>query len=113
MKGSIKKLQTKLKTSLKLAQFSGQDSYGNCYYESRGLFNISPKKIKRWVIYKGLAEGSKVPPEWHGWLHYSVDHPPSKERASRSHMPNLTGEGVLKILRDSSSKKPYEPWTPD
>ena len=48
----------------------GADSYGNRYYRERngrplrrggGRFS----REKRWVIYYGEPEGSKVPPEWH------------------------------------------------
>src|SRR5262249_10244133 len=51
---------------------------------------------RRWVIYKGLAEASLVPPSWHGWLHHIVDTPPTQENAityrwEKPHEPNLTG----------------------
>ena len=41
----------------------GMDEFGNNYYRGKG------KKLngreRRWVTYKGAAEASKVPPEWH------------------------------------------------
>src|SRR5262249_14892527 len=56
----------------------GSDSGGNRYYvQSRG---VGPLGVpRRWVIYKDLAEASQVPPDWHGWLHYMVDIPPTEE----------------------------------
>ena len=45
---------------------------------------------RRWVIYNGYAEASKVPPDWHGWLHYTFDEPPT-DRAAEA--PRL-GEGA-------------------
>ena len=50
----------------------GEDEWGNTYYEQReGKGPLG--KPRRWVIYNGVAEASKVPPEWHAWLHYTVD----------------------------------------
>ena len=51
---------------------------------------------RRWVIYKNLAEASKVPPDWHGWLHYTVDTPPTEENYQprpwqQPHRMNMTG----------------------
>jgi NADH:ubiquinone oxidoreductase subunit len=54
----------------------GSDELGNRYYvQKRG---VGPLGVpRRWVIYKDLAEASKVTPDWHGWLHYTVDAPPT------------------------------------
>ena len=48
------------------------------------------------MIYNGYAEASKVPPEWHGWLHYTLDEPPTEVQLPRKawetdYTPNLTG----------------------
>ena len=71
----------------------GEDEFGNAYYEGGTTTFGLPR---RWVIYKGLAEASCVPPEWHGWLHHTVDTPPNAESYQprewqKPHMPNLTG----------------------
>ncbi len=73
----------------------GCDKYGNRYYEARREKNSIGRK-KRWVVYKGIPEASKVPPEWHGWLHYTTDAlPDGKFRPNykwiKEHLPNLTG----------------------
>ena len=70
-------------------RFVGEDLFGNTYYQTRDA-------KRRWVLYKGLAEPSLVPPEWHGWLHHTVDEPPTvappKVKAwEKEHLPNLTG----------------------
>ena len=59
-------------------EFVGEDEFGNRYYRTRGG-KIDPTLgfERRWVIYNGLAEASKVPPSWHGWLHHTVDVPPT------------------------------------
>ena len=56
----------------------GTDPYGNRYYRERGAKPLRrgggrTSREKRWVIYNGEPEGSKVPPEWHAWLHHTVD----------------------------------------
>ena len=49
----------------------GSDSAGNVYYRGK-------KDGKRWVIYNGPNDSSRIPPEWHGWIHHRVDTPPSR-----------------------------------
>src|SRR3546814_7869537 len=45
----------------------GEDALGNRYYLARD-------GKRRWVLYKGSNDASRVPPEWHGWLHRSEEH---------------------------------------
>lgn len=73
----------------------GSDEFGNRYYRARGK-DPALAFERRWVIYDGYAEGSATPPGWYGWLHHTVDLPPSEETyAAREwqapYMPNLTG----------------------
>src|SRR5579863_243368 len=79
----------------------GSDAYGNRYYRLRGdqparRGGGRTSREKRWVIYAGEPEGSKVPPEWHAWLHHTVDEVPRPEQRARhpwekDHLPNMTG----------------------
>ena len=46
----------------------GIDEFGNQYYLS--------KTNKRFIIYNGIAEPTKIPPEWHVWIHYLTDQTP-------------------------------------
>ncbi len=67
----------------------GEDDQGNCFYQT-------PDGKRRWVIYNGYAEASRVSPEWHGWLHHTWDEPPTKAPPPRKpwekpHRANLTG----------------------
>jgi NADH:ubiquinone oxidoreductase subunit len=78
-------------------QLVGEDQFGNRYYRARGG-KIDPTLgfERRWVIYNGDAEPSKIPPEWHGWMHHIVDVPPHEAAQVRRewekpHRPNLTG----------------------
>jgi NADH:ubiquinone oxidoreductase subunit len=70
----------------------GKDADGNRYFtEKRARAN---GRTKRWVVYAGAAEATAVPPEWHAWLHYTVDAPlPDTGRKpwQKPHLPNLTG----------------------
>jgi NADH:ubiquinone oxidoreductase subunit len=84
---------TRLLTMLN-GEFVGEDAHGNKYYQERKKRLSNPLyRRKRWVMYKGKAEGSKVPAEWHAWLHYTSDKPlEARAKAwEQPHKPNLTG----------------------
>jgi len=97
----------------------GTDDFGNRYYQNKD-------GSRRWVIYNGTVEASRVPPDWHGWLHHTYAEPPTKEplktRAfEKPHQPNLTGtdgayrpSGSLKNggVRPSATGD-YQAWKPD
>ena len=78
-------LGTRLLTWLR-GELVGTDDYGNRYYRLKG---DKPQRLgggrfsreRRWVMYKGEPEGSKVPPEWHAWLHHTVDEVPEPRHA--------------------------------
>jgi NADH:ubiquinone oxidoreductase subunit len=84
-------------TIAKHGVFVGQDEYGNKYYEARtNRHSYDAKHKRRWVVFNGYAEASKVSPDWHGWLHYTFDEPPTTAPLPRrgwekEHRPNLTG----------------------
>ena len=44
----------------------GEDEAGNAFYQTRD-------GKRRWVIYNGEAEASRVSPDWHGWLQRPAD----------------------------------------
>jgi len=103
----------------------GHDAFGNRYYEQTRIGKGASRK-KRWVMYKGLAEPSKVPPEWHGWLHYTLETPPEAGKLRRyiwqkPHLPNLTGtqgrylpQGhVLKGGARAKNSADYVAWKPE
>jgi NADH:ubiquinone oxidoreductase subunit len=95
------------------AQKIGDDEFGNSYFEN--------KKGKRFVIYKGMAEPSKIPAEWHGWIHYSSNLPPinintHKFSWQKIHLPNLTGTKNAYSPRKTTTKitsAGYEAWKPN
>jgi NADH:ubiquinone oxidoreductase subunit len=112
----------------RFGRFVGADEFGNTYYETKLGHTIDPSvgPKRRWVIYNGETDFSKVPPGWRGWLTYTVDVPPSEEsyRARAwelPHMPNTTGTPQAYRPRGSMlghNQRPaatgdYVPWTPD
>ena len=115
-------LWIKLLTFFK-GELVGQDSFGNKYYRKKGPESLTER---RWVIYKGKPEASKVPAEWHGWLHHTLPKPPSIETIKRwpwekNHLPNLTGTPYAYRpaghFFSGGQRKPatgdYIPWKPN
>ena len=114
-------------TMWRRGRFVGGDDYGNRYFESRDDSDSYDRgRKRRYVIYKGYADASKVPPDWHGWLHYTFDEPPTVEPFKlksweKEHRPNLTGtihaykpQGSL--ARGGERQRAtgdYEAWKPD
>jgi len=105
----------------------GSDEFGNVYYRRRG--GKKDKALgfeRRWVIYKGYAEGSATPPGWYGWLHHIVDTPPTEEKYEPkewelAYRPNLTGTSaayhppgsILSAGRRDPAGGDYQAWTPE
>ena len=120
-------LGTRLMTWLR-GELVGTDAYGNSYYRrkndkptGRGGGRFS--RERRWVIYKGEPEGSKVPPEWHAWLHYTTPAPiPETARRpwQKPHEPNLTGTALgyrppghdYQGGQRAAATGDYEAWSP-
>lgn len=104
----------------------GEDERGNRYYRTRGgAIDPALGIERRWVIYRGLAEPTTVPPAWFGWLHHTVDVPPAEDAArtypwEKPHRPNPTGTALaqrpsgstLRQGRRPSATGDYKPWTP-
>ncbi len=101
----------------------GTDSDGNRYY--RGSRKRTDGRERRWVMYRGAIDPSKVPPEWFGWLHYMSDEPlpaagPFHKPWIKPHQANLTGteEAYLQPGHPLSGGQrgkatgDYQPWTP-
>lgn len=100
----------------------GEDESGNLYYEGG---SDSEGRTRRWVIYNGPAEPSRIPPGWHGWLHHRTDISPAAETYrphpwEKPHKPNMTGTAAAyrpagSILRPGSRPVvtgDYDAWTP-
>lgn len=102
----------------------GTDAQGNKYYRSKR--KTGDGRERRWVIYEGSNDASRVPPEWHGWLHHSYDelpesHLPPPKIWQADYTPNATGTPAAYrpavALERGGRRAPatgdYEAWSPD
>jgi NADH:ubiquinone oxidoreductase subunit len=121
---------TRLYTWLK-GELVGSDQFGNRYYREKHRRALvkgggMASRERRWVLYNGEVEASRVPPEWHGWLHHTVMEPPRAGEArqfpwQKEHLPNLSGTPLAyrpagSVLRGgprARSTGDYEPWRPE
>ncbi len=114
---------TKLQTLLNGVQV-GQDSQGNRYFRARR--NRPDRRERRWVVFNGVVEASRVPPAWHAWLHHTTDELPEDDIGrrwdwQRDHVPNLTGTPRAYRPRGHVARGgvrapatgDYEPWEPN
>jgi NADH:ubiquinone oxidoreductase subunit len=105
----------------------GTDAQGNTYFRSTSAkVRTIEGYERRWVIYAGANDASRVPAEWHGWLHHSYDGvPESYLPAARiwevDYTPNATGtaaayrpQGALERGgHRAAATGDYEAWSPD
>ena len=104
----------------------GTDEFGNIYYRTKGgAIDPALGIERRWVIYAGVSEGSQTPPGWFGWLHHTVDTPPTQESYEARewqlpHLPNLTGTpqayrpsgSTLREAARPAATGDYKAWQP-
>jgi NADH:ubiquinone oxidoreductase subunit len=96
----------------------GTDGLGNVYYAAK-------KGERRWVIYNGPNDASRVPPEWYAWLLHQIDGTPDEAlppppRFLREATPNLTGTpqayrpagAMERGGQRAAASGDYEAWTP-
>ncbi len=95
----------------------GEDEQGNIYYQTRD-------GKRRWVIYNGEAEASRVGAEWHGWLHHTWDQPPTEMPLAhkpweKPHQENMTGTVAAYVppgsirRADPVVRRDYDAWVPE
>lgn len=97
----------------------GTDSEGNVYYDSGD-------GGRRWVVYQGSNDISRVPPDWYAWLTRQIDEVPDEAlppppKYLRAATPNLTGTDLAYrppgALERGGHRAPatgdYQAWAPD
>ena len=95
----------------------GEDEQGNVFYKTRD-------GKRRWVIYNGECEASRISPDWHGWLHRTFDEPPTDAPLEHKawelpHQENLTGTAMAYAPSGSirqphpAERRDYEAWQPE
>ncbi len=95
----------------------GEDEQGNVFYRNAD-------DSRRWVIYAGEPEASKISADWHGWLHHTFDDNPAERPLAhkpweRPHQANPTGTdaayappGSLRRSDGAAPRRDYEAWQP-
>ncbi|KAL1455006.1 hypothetical protein WDU94_009132 [Cyamophila willieti] len=117
--GILGSIKTLLRTDdLKFGTLVGVDKLGNKYFEN----NLYFYGRNRWVVYHekfGLNyDGSLVPSEWYGWLHYKTDYLPHEDPGRPKHKwmiqdwsENLSGSDKQYVPYGTTRTK-VEGWTP-
>lgn len=67
----------------------GEDDQGNVFYQT------SDGK-RRWVVFNGDVEASRISPDWHGWMHHTYNEAPTdvplfRKEWEADHVANPTG----------------------
>ena len=101
-------LGTRLQTIF-FGKLVGEDELGNKYYQN--------KKGKRWVIYNGEVEASKIPNDWYSWMHHTNNkiensHNLKKYTWQKNHLPNQTGTTNAYNPKNNknATEKKYKTW---
>ncbi|MGB0959089.1 MAG: NADH:ubiquinone oxidoreductase subunit NDUFA12 [Halocynthiibacter sp.] len=93
----------------------GEDEFGNRFFETRD-------GKRRWVLFDGEPEASKVSPDWHGWLHHTFKEPPTKRPLVHKswelpHQENLTGTAAaytpVASMPKTGERRDYDAWQPE
>ena len=91
-------------------KFVGTDDFGNKYYENK-------KRKKRWIIYNGEIEATKIPIEWYSWMHSIKNkientHDLKKFHWQKLHKPNQTGteDSYHPKKNNNENDKKYKSW---
>ncbi len=124
-------LGTQLWAGRQRGEHVGTDAQGNRYYRKARGGKAAPtgsytQREMRWVMYDGVNDASRVPPEWHGWLHGSFDdvpesHLPPARIWEVDYTPNATGtpqaylpQGALERGgKRARADGDYEAWSPE
>jgi NADH:ubiquinone oxidoreductase subunit len=95
----------------------GEDAEGNAYYQSKD-------GKRRWVIYNGDIDATRVSADWHGWLHFTWNETPDQSPLvhkawEKPHQVNPTGTSAAYApagsLRQAAptARDDYEAWQPE
>ena len=100
----------------------GIEAAGNTYFRAKK--KLADGRERRWVIYNGANDASRVPPEWHGWLHHTWNEAPTELAVPRKaweqpHQANLTGTPGAYVPAGSlyraapAVRSDYDAWRPE
>ena len=104
--------QATIGTMLKTIFFGklvGKDLQGNKFYES--------KSKKRWIIYSGEIDASKISSDWYSWIHFTKNkieniHDLERYKWQKPHQSNQTGtaNAYHPNKKNNEIKKKYSTW---
>ena len=90
-------------------KFVGKDNHGNKYYQT--------KKGKRFIVYNGEVDASKIPNEWYSWMHFTsnkieIKSDLKKYKWQKPHKSNQTGtkDYYHPNKNNNETKKKYKSW---
>ena len=90
-------------------KYKGKDYFENKYYQN--------KNGKRWVIYNGEIDATKIPNEWYSWIHHLNNkiehtHELKKFEWQKKNTPNQTGtsNAFHPNKDDKNDYKKYKSW---
>ncbi len=99
---------------------AGRDEAGNIYFRHR------KDPARRWVMYAGANDSSRVPPGWNAWLRGTIDAVPDQALPPRRPFEqppeaNLTGSdqawrpsgSIRSGGKRAAATGDYSAWTPD
>lgn len=99
----------------------GKDAAGNLYFQHK-----DGADARRWVIYAGNNDGSRVPPVWQAWLKGTIDELPDRIMPPRRpfEQPPLANQtGTFAAYKPSgalggpgvrpAATGDYQAWTPE
>lgn len=95
----------------------GEDEQGNTFYRTHD-------GKRRWVIFNGESEATRISPDWHGWMHGTWDEPPTERPLVHKaweapHQQNLTGTAAAYAPAGSlrqpvpAQRRDYDAWQPE
>ena len=106
--------------SRRFGREAGRDEFGNLYFQHKD------KPARRWVIYAGSNDGSRVPPGWQAWLRGTIDGLPDKalpprRKFEQAPVPNETGTALAyrpggaieRGAKRAAATGDYQAWKPD
>ena len=88
----------------------GEDDAGNVFFKDK-------HDNRRWVIYNGEIEATKIPVDWYSWIHsiknkIEENHELKKYEWQKKHLPNQTGteKAYNPQKNHDANKKKYKSW---
>lgn len=103
-------------TNLRTGTLIGTDKYGNKYFENNTYFMGRNRFVVYPYVDRYTFDASQIPAEWHRWMHYMTDDPPTKvlpaeRKFIQAHETNKTGT-KLEYVPYSTTRPKIEEWQP-